>query len=278
MSLEMSDWMTAACPVQMTNKEGQDRNHSWLGYALPGMQQELARQIAATGTPTAVIEVSGMATGMDFIAAQETWPLVVAGYGGRFGPQALAQILFGELSPTGRLPYTIYPEVWANNTLMTDMSLSGGDGRTYKWYTGAVPCPFVFGEGLTYTTFTTTVSCSTSSDCSVLVTNTGPVAAAQTVMLFSRVPSALSVPDAPLPLPNRQLFDFARTHTLFPGESATLKFTIDAAAVALVDWSGARKAFAGDYAIEFFTGGKDPDATEKYTVEATITLSTIPAP
>ena len=131
---------------------------------------------------------------------------------------------------------------------------------------------------MTYSNFTTAVNCFTSSNCSVLVTNTGPVAAAQTTMLFSRVLNASSVPDAPLPLPNRQLFDFERTPTLAPGESATLEFSVDAAAVALVDWSGARMAFAGDYVIEFFSGSKSPDATEKHTVETTITLSTIPAP
>ena len=97
--------------IKMTNKEGQDRNHDWTGYALPGMQQELARQIASVGKPVVVVELSGMAVGMDYIAAQDQWPLVVGGYGGRYGPEALAQILFGDISPTGRLPYTIYPEV-----------------------------------------------------------------------------------------------------------------------------------------------------------------------
>ena len=45
--------------------------------------------------------------------------------GGRYGPTAIANVLFGNTSPTGRLPYTIYPEVWAKNTEMTDMSLVG---------------------------------------------------------------------------------------------------------------------------------------------------------
>ena len=88
--------------------------------------------MAALNKPTVVVVLSGMATGMDFIASRSDWPLLIGGYGGRFGPKALAQIIFGQVSPTGRLPYSIYPEVWANNTRMTDMSLSGGDGRTYK--------------------------------------------------------------------------------------------------------------------------------------------------
>ena len=74
--------------IKMTNKEGQDRDHGWTGYALPGMQQELARQVAAAGKPVVVVELSGMATGMDFIAAQAGWPVLVGGYGGRFGTNA----------------------------------------------------------------------------------------------------------------------------------------------------------------------------------------------
>eukprot|EP01043_Picozoa_sp_COSAG02_P006106 COSAG02_NODE_170_length_31534_cov_33.568498_25_plen_201_part_00 len=168
-----------------------------------------------------------MAVGMDYLAAQKSWPLLIVGYGGRFGPVALAQILFGDISPTGRLPYTIYPEVWANNTAMTDMSLpssSSSDGRTYKWYRGKVPAPFVFGQGETYTTFTLSVSTATSGRDSrstngttvytATIVNTGQFAAQQTVMLFAK---PVSVPDAPAgPLPVRQLFDFARTPTLAP--------------------------------------------------------------
>jgi len=261
--------------IKMTNKEGQDRPHDWTGYALPGMQQELARRIALTNIPTVVVEVSGMATGMDFIAQQHNWPLVIAGYGGRFGPEALAGILFGDFSPTGRLPYTIYPEAWANNTEMTDMALTAGDGRTYKWYNGEAPIPFIFGEGMTYTTFNTTMTASGRNSFQVSVTNTGKIAAAQTLMLFAR---PVSVPEAPSPLPNRQLFDFARTHTLPPGGSETLHFAVDDSAVALVDWAGSRKVYAGSYEIEFFAGEKTPAATATFTVSNTVILSTIPSP
>ena len=61
----------------------------------------------------------------------------------------------------------MYPEVWANNTNMTDMSLPSSktsDGRTYKWYNGKAPAPFLFGEGMTYSSFSTTVASSASDD------------------------------------------------------------------------------------------------------------------
>ena len=271
--------------IKMTNKEGQDRAHNASGYALPGMQQELARQIAGLRKPTVVVTLSGMATGMDYIASKADWPLLVGGYGGRFGPVALTQILFGDVSPTGRLPYTIYPEAWAANTEMTDMALTAGDGRTYKWYKGEAPLPFAFGSGMTYTTFKTVVAREESTEetplqfqASVSVSNTGSVAAQQTVMLFMR---PVKVPNAPTPAPNRQLFDFGRTRTLAPGEHDTLTFTVTDREVALVDENGSHVAFKGEYAIEFWTGGdndKHPPPTLPYTVSETTTLSTLPSP
>ena len=267
--------------IKMTNKEGQDRPHNRSGYALPGQQQELARQVAALNKPTIAVVLSGEATGMDYIATQSDWPLLIPGYSGRFGPVALAQMLFGELSPTGRLAYTIYPEDWADNTPMTNMALTAGDGRTYKWFKGATPAPFVFGQGMTYTKFSTTVQRSRAgvgtgtSTYTVKVVNEGTFPAAQTVLLFAR---PIDAPDAPAPLPNRQLFDFGRTPTLAPGDTASLTFSVDADAVALVDWAGSRKAYAGTYAIEFSDGGREPVATENFSVASTLTLSTLPAP
>ncbi len=266
--------------IKMTNKEGQDRAHNASGYALPGQQQELARQLhEKTKTPIVVVVLSGMAVGMDYIAGQDDMPLVIGGYGGRFGPYAIANVLFGKTSPTGRLPYTIYPEVWASNTGMTDMSLTGGDGRTYIWYKGAAPLPFSFGAGLTYTTFKTSVTsvmaAGTGMSFAVVVTNTGNYTTQQTLMLFAR---PVSVQNGPNPLPNRRLFDFGRTQDLAPGETQTLSFTVTDESVALADWTGALKAFVGKYVIEFWTGEGDPNGSIEYEVSKVTTYSTLPPP
>eukprot|EP01043_Picozoa_sp_COSAG02_P066810 COSAG02_NODE_10520_length_1923_cov_2.024123_2_plen_207_part_00 len=105
--------------AKITNMEGQDREHDEAGFALPGQQVELARKIAALGKPTVAVVLSGMAVGMDFLAAQATaqnttdtsthlpWSIVVPGYGARFGASALAEMLFGKFSPSGRLAYTV---------------------------------------------------------------------------------------------------------------------------------------------------------------------------
>ena len=99
-----------------------------------------------------------MAVGLDWIATKHAWPLLIPGYGGSFGPIAIAQALFGDFSPSGKLPYTVYPEAWATNTAMVNKSLLAGDGRTYKWYNykrnaTLAPPTFSFGTGVSYSMF-----------------------------------------------------------------------------------------------------------------------------
>jgi beta-glucosidase len=99
--------------AKITNMEGQDREHDQAGYALPGEQVTLARKIAALGKPTVAVVLSGMAVGMDFLAQQSREnsanpvSILVPGFGGRFGSEALAEALFGKFSPSGRLGYTV---------------------------------------------------------------------------------------------------------------------------------------------------------------------------
>ena len=220
-------------------------------------------------------------------------------------------MLFGDVSPSGKLPYTIYPEAWAERTPMEDMALTAGDGRTYKWYKGPVPAPFLFGAGISYTTFRIAVRSISGSggvhagmrdaparasdagaesggrECcgnatvtaaglryEVTVTNVGGVAASDAVLVFSR-PARIAA-DAPRPLPNRQLFDFGRTPVLAPGESHALAFIVRPEALALVDYSGAQRAYAGTYEVLFSNGGAE--ATRTVRMEATVLLSEIPAP
>jgi hypothetical protein len=102
--------------IKVTSSEGTDRSHDQAGYALPGKQGDLVQAIAALNKPTVVIILSGMAVGMDYIGTRRDWPLLLPGYGGIFGPTAIAQALFGDYTPSGKLPYTIYPEAWAGAT------------------------------------------------------------------------------------------------------------------------------------------------------------------
>ena len=92
--------------IGVTNQEGTDRQ----GYQLAGKQTSLAQLVGTLNKPTVVIMLSGGAVGMEWIATQTAWPLLVPGYSGIFGPRAIANTLFGDVAPSGMLPYTVYPD------------------------------------------------------------------------------------------------------------------------------------------------------------------------
>jgi hypothetical protein len=162
--------------IGVTNSEGTDRN----SYQLAGKQTTLAQMVVALGKPTVAIVLSGGAVGMDWIASQPAMPLLIPGYSGIFGPQAIARTLFGDVAPSGLLPYTVYPESWGcsskhqlssehGGTLIKDdqprapcrndlhdMGLASGDGRTYRWYgynNHSLQAAIPFGTGEYYTEF-----------------------------------------------------------------------------------------------------------------------------
>merc|ERR1712039_1047692 len=104
------------------------------------------------GTSVVVILVHGGAISLERLLSK-TSAIVDAFYPGEFGGVAVAQILAGEVSPSGVLPYTYYP---SNFTLrnMTNFDLRSNEGATYQYYK---PNPvFSFGFGLTYTSFAVT--------------------------------------------------------------------------------------------------------------------------
>lgn len=295
--------------IKVTNSEGIDRSHDETGYALPGQQLQLVQNVAALNKPTVVILLGGMAVGIDWLVPhlKSKWPLLVPGYGGIFAPVAIAESVFGDYSPSGKLPYTVYPNKWASNTPMEDMSLTAGDGRTYKWYgyqNKALRAHFEFGDGISYTTFSITGSSSSSSSNSstsllnrnsrnndrpgtlslgtykITVTNTGDVAASEAVLAFVR---PINVPGAPLPLPLKQIVDFGRTPVLaVGGGAAVLTFAVSEEDVSMVDWRGVRAAHAGKYEVLFSTGGSNSVGATvlryNVTVASTVVIDTLPAP
>jgi len=113
---------------------------------LPAVQRSLIRQIAATGKPVTLVLMTGSA--VSITSEHEAVPAVVqAWYGGEAAGEAVADVLFGDYNPAGRLPVTFYKSV---NDLPAfenyDMA-----GRTYRYFDGEVLYPF--GYGLSYSTF-----------------------------------------------------------------------------------------------------------------------------
>ncbi len=113
---------------------------------LPAVQRSLIRQIVATGKPVTLVLMTGSAVSIS--REDEIVPAILqAWYGGETAGEAVADVLFGDYNPTGRLPVTFYRSV----DDLPPFENYDMEGRTYRYYEGEVLYPF--GYGLSYTSF-----------------------------------------------------------------------------------------------------------------------------
>jgi beta-glucosidase len=179
--------------------------------------------VVTGGSPIALGEVEDMVDAILFV-----W------YPGMEGGRAVANALFGDISPAGKLPIT-FPKSLDQLPPFDDYSMKG---RTYRYMTEEPLYPF--GFGLSYTTFAyrdlqMTPPGSSGFDAVVTVENTGTVAADEVVQFY------LSALDSKLPAPLSQLIGFQRIH-LEPGQSQTVTVTVKPEMLMLFDENG-RQAF-----------------------------------
>jgi beta-glucosidase len=134
--------------------EGEEMRVSYPGFAggdrtdieLPAVQQEMLEALHATGKPVVLVLTTGSALAVRW--AQEKLPaIVLAWYPGQQGGNAVADVLFGDESPAGRLPVTFYQSA-AQLPPFDDYRM---EGRTYRYFRGEPLYPF--GHGLSYTRF-----------------------------------------------------------------------------------------------------------------------------
>ena len=252
-----------------TNGEGRDRHN----ITLPGKQQSLCEAVIAVGKPTVLVVLGGGSVSVGFAKDHASVAIVSMGSGGQAGAQALAEVLFGSVTPSGRLPHTMYGEGWEVQTPMSDMSMQAGPGRSYRWLDVAKSKPlFEFGSGLSFTSFDLELNTTAKTTTQVIVKNTGAVAGANVVLLFSTAKC-----DEPPPLvPAKSLIDFARTETLAPGASEALSFEVDDKQLALVGESGTTLLCKGSFELSFFDGVTTKSTSR--TVAASSVISTIPQP
>ncbi|KAJ0750121.1 putative xylan 1,4-beta-xylosidase [Helianthus annuus] len=137
--------------------QSQEREkHDRLELGLPGKQEDLVLAVAqAAKNPVILVLVCGGPVDVSFAKSEaKIGSILWAGYPGEAGGTALAEIIFGDHNPGGRLPMTWYPKEFSN-VAMTDMRMrpdpsSGYPGRTYRFYTGETV--YNFGYGLSYST------------------------------------------------------------------------------------------------------------------------------
>lgn len=218
---------------------------------LPGLQQELLERIYATGKPIVLVLMSGSALAVKW--ADEHIPAILqAWYPGGRGGEAVAAVLFGDYSPSGRLPVTFY----ATNEELPDFCDYSMSNRTYKYMKNEALYPF--GYGLSYTKFeyrsitvTEQVQAGESVNCTVKVRNIGNVASEETVQLYLRdVEASVEVP--------RWQLNGIRKIFLEPGCEKEVSFTLTPRQMALIDNDG--KAVLEPGIFEVYIGGSQPDA------------------
>ncbi|PYP98102.1 MAG: glycosyl hydrolase [Gemmatimonadetes bacterium] len=196
---------------------------------LPDAQERLLERIVAVGKPTVLVLMSGSAVAVNW--AQEHVPAIVeAWYGGQAAGSALADVLFGDYNPAGRLPVTFYTSV-DDLPPFDDYRMAG---RTYRFFKGTPLYPF--GDGLSYTTFAyrnlrTSSARLRAADTLIVrvdVTNTGRRAGDEVAQLYVRHLGSR------VERPIEDLRGFRRI-TLKPGETRTVEFALPASSLAY--WS-----------------------------------------
>ena len=144
---------------------------------LPKIQQELVEAVLAVGKPTIYVNVSGSCLDLSY-AKEHANAILQCFYPGAEGGNALADILYGKVSPSGRLPVSFYRTV-DDLPPFEDYSM---ENRTYKFYKGE--CVYDFGYGLTYSNITETWL----DENTVQLSNTGDFDTAYSVLKFEYIP------------------------------------------------------------------------------------------
>ncbi len=250
-----------------TESEGSDRT-----FRLPPGQDELVREIAAANKKTVVVVTSGGAVDMSAWVDQVPG-LIEAWYPGQEGGPALAEIVSGDVNPSGHLPAS-FERRWEDNPAHDSYYPQPGTKRVeykegvfvgYRGYehNGTKPL-FPFGYGLSYTTFgyanasVAPAAGGTGYDVSFDVTNTGTCAGADVAQIY------VADTHAKVPRPGKELKGFARVE-LAPGEKKRVVVTLDDRAFAYYDATGKKwQATAGAYDV--LIGRSSAEATLKTTV------------
>ncbi|XP_057823053.1 beta-xylosidase/alpha-L-arabinofuranosidase 1 isoform X2 [Cryptomeria japonica] len=262
---------------QSTEAESRDRT----SLLLPGQQQQLVSQVANVSKgPVVLVIMSGGPFDISFAKDDDKIAGILwVGYPGQAGGAAIADVIFGQYNPGGRLPVTWYPQDFVKIP-MTNMNMrpdpaTGYPGRTYRFYTGKTV--YMFGDGLSYTNYkhtlvhapklvslplddklscahkTSNFSCEavriTHTNCQnmqmdvhVDVNNIGPRDGSHVIFLFSTPPSKHHAP-------KKQLLGFHKVHVTSGGRER-VRFSVDVCKdLSIVDKAGNRNLPVGSHLL-----------------------------
>ena len=223
---------------------------------LPKVQQMLVKAMQATGRPVIFVNCSGSAIAFGSVEGEYD-ALLQAWYAGQGGSKALAEVLFGDYNPGGKLPVTFYRST-ADLPDFLDYSMKN---RTYRYFTGQPQ--YAFGYGLSYTSFSlgngklsakTAKADSAKPFCvvTVPVTNTGKCEGTETVQVYVK---ALDDPGAPI----KALKGFKKL-SLKPGETQQAVISLDSEAFEYYNEAiDELSVKPGRYQILYGTSSRDQD-------------------
>ncbi|MFB3387973.1 glycoside hydrolase family 3 C-terminal domain-containing protein [Flavobacterium sp. LAR06] len=221
---------------------------------LPTVQTDLMKALQKTGKPVVFVMMTGSAIAIPW-EAQNVPAIVNAWYGGQAAGTAVADILFGDYNPAGRLPITFYKDD-SDLPEFVDYKM---DNRTYRYFKGT-PL-YGFGYGLSYTSFKydqlkmpSKISKGKSVSISVRITNTGKMAGEEVAQLY------LINKNKAIKAPLKTLKGFERV-SLKSGESKMITFTLSPEDLSHVTEEGINEEYNGE--IKIAIGGHQPDETNK---------------
>ncbi len=218
-------------------------NGDRMQYGLPGRQQEYLEALKKLGKPIILVVTGG--SPIDLAWAKENCDAIVfAWYPGEQGGNAVADVLFGDYNPAGRLPIT-FPKSYEQIPAFGDYNMKG---RTYR-FMESEPL-YRFGYGLSYTKFKYSKLRIRGYEVSVDVKNTGKMAGDEVVQLY------VKDLEASVPVPIRHLEGFKRIH-LKPGQVRTVTFSLSAEQLMCYDDAG--QPFLEPGIFEINVGGGQPD-------------------
>ena len=247
----------------LEGEQGDANNFSASGdkfdLQLPPVQRELMEKILEVGKPTVVLLMAGSAVDVS-LAQEKANAVMLTWYPGAGGGDAVADLLFGKVSPSGKLPLTFYHnEALAEMPDFTDYSMAN---RTYRYYTGTPLYPF--GYGLTYSDVEVTGLSAVKTAATVTVENKGSRATEEVVQLYIKDNASSDTPTNPI------LCGFKRVR-LEAGEAKTLEVAIDPRALTVVNDAGERIPGSGSWTL--YAGLGQPDKrTEELTGKTALSV------
>ncbi|MCQ2540206.1 MAG: glycoside hydrolase family 3 C-terminal domain-containing protein [Acetatifactor sp.] len=227
---------------------------------LPEVQRELLEAVVKVGKPVILLNMTGSA--MDLRYAEENCAAVVqAWYPGARGGRVIADILMGEISPSGKLPVTFYRDTEE----LPDFEDYSMKGRTYRYFEGEVLYPF--GYGLSYGSAKVAEAKAVAVDATLKVVatvqNTGDMDIEEVVQVYVKADSA----DA---TPNARLAGFARV-AVKAGQSVAVEVPMDKDALTVINDAGEKISGGNSYTVSVGFGQPD-DRTAALTGQKAVIL------